>query len=102
MRVLDMEHYDKFDGDYVCWVCVQDISDEFIQKAKEIDGENYLPTCFGICVGKDEDGWYVCQDAPGCELYYIDNDGEKHWMEYVLSEAEEENAIEFCKFYVAR
>ena len=100
MKVLEMEHYDDFDDDYVFWVCVQDIPAKFIQEAKQIDKENYLPTCFGICVCKDEDGWGVCQDSPGCELYYIDNNGYKHWMEYLLSDVEKENAVEYCKTYI--
>jgi hypothetical protein len=35
-------------------------------------------------------------------LFYIDNDGEKHWMPYVLTEDEEKEAIEFCKKYLGR
>ena len=100
MKVLEMEHYDIFDDEYVCWVAVQDIPDKFIQKAKRIDKENYLPTCFGICVCKSENEWLVCQDSPGCELYYVDNNGDKHWMKYLLSDIEEEHVIEFCKTYV--
>ena len=101
MKVLEMEHYDKFDGEYVCWVIVQNIPAKFVQEAKRIDKKNYSPTCFGICVGKDECGWYICQDAPGCELYYVDNNGDKNWMDYVLSHAEEISAIEYCKKYVS-
>ena len=100
MKVLEMEHYDEFDEEYVCWVSVQDIPDEFIQKAKRIDKEDYLEDCFGICVVKGEDGWCVCQDSPECELYYIDNLGEKHWMEYLLSDSEKESAIKYCQAYV--
>lgn len=100
MKVLTMEHYDVFDDEYICWVCVQDVPRKFIKEAKRIDKENYLEDCFGICVGKDEDGWYVCQDAQECELYYIDNNGDKHWMAYLLSESEKESAIEYCENYV--
>lgn len=101
MKVLEMEHYDVFDDDeYICWVCVQDIPDKFIQEAKRIDKENYLEDCFGICIGKIEGDWYVCQDFYGCELYYIDNNGKKHWMEYLLSDTESENVIEYCKDYI--
>jgi hypothetical protein len=97
-----MEHYDEFDSAVVCWLEVEDVSDYLKCLGKEIDRENYLESCFGICVGCDEDGWYVCQDAPSCELFYIDNDGEKHWMPYVLTEDEEKEAIEFCKKYLGR
>lgn len=97
-----MEHYDEFDSAVVCWLEVKDVSDDFKQLAKQIDRENYSEDCFGICVGCDEDGWYICQDAPSCELFYIDNNGEKHWMDYVLTEEENREAIEFCKKELGR
>ena len=102
MKIKVMEHCDEFDSAVVCWLDVEDVQDNFKQLAKQIDGENYLEDCFGICVGRDEDGWYVCQDAPGCELFYIDNDGEKHWMSYMLTEDENSEAIKFCKEYIGR
>ena len=97
MKIKAMEHYDEFDSAVVCWLEVDGVPNSFKYLAKQIDGENYLESCFGICVVLDEDGWYVCQDAPSCELFYIDNDGEKHWMSYVLTENENKEAIEFCK-----
>ena len=97
MKIKTMEHYDEFDSSVVCWLEVEDVSCHFKLLAQQIDKENYLESCFGICVGCDEEGWYVCQDAPGCELFYIDNDGEKHWMPYVLTEDENTEAIKFCK-----
>ena len=101
VKIKSMEHCDKFcDNEYVCYVTVENIPNEFMDQAKEIDKENYTSDCFGIWVGNDEDGWFVGQDSPGCELYYIDNDGEKHWMEYVLSDDEEELAIKYCKEYI--
>ena len=100
MKVLEMEHYDRFDDEYVCWVCVQDIPDEFVQKAKRIDKDNYLDDCFGVCVGKDENEWYVCEDEPSFELYYVDNNGEKHWMGYSLTDIEKESVIKYCQNYV--
>lgn len=102
MKIKTMEHYDEFDEDVVCWLEVEDVQDNFKQLAREIDKENYLESCFGICVGYDEDGWYVCQDAPSCELYYIDNNGDKHWMPYILTEVENKEAIEFCKKELGR
>jgi hypothetical protein len=33
-------------------------------------------------------------------LFYVDNDGDKHWMNYKLTELEEIGAIEFCKKYI--
>lgn len=102
MKIKTMEHCDEFDGAVVCWLEVEDVQDSFKQLAKQIDKENYLEDCFGICVGCDEDGWYVCQDEPSCELFYIDVDGDKHWMSYVLTEDENAEAIKFCKEYLGR
>lgn len=99
MKVRQIEHYDEFDADIICWLNVEDVPDYFKFLAKNIDGEAYLESCFGICVGKDEDGWYVCEDKPSCMLFYIDNDGDKHWMPYALTDEEEKQAIEFCKNY---
>jgi hypothetical protein len=102
MKIKAIEHYDDFDLTVVCWLGVEDVPDAFKNLGKQIDGDNYLDSCFGICVGCDEDGWYVCQDEPYCELFYIDNDGDKHWMSYMLTEDENKEAIEFCKEYFGR
>ena len=102
MKIKEIEHYDEFDSVIVCWFTVSDVPDYFKRLGKQIDGENYLNSCFGICVGYDENGWYICQDSPKCELFYIDNDGEKHWMSYVLTEDEATEAIKICKEYFGR
>ena len=102
MKIEIMEHYDEFDGAVVCWLEVEEVEDYFKCLAKQIDGENYSEDCFGICVGCDEDGWYVCQDSPSCELFYVDNNGDKHWMDYVLTDDENTEAIKFCKEYLGR
>ena len=101
IKVREMEQCDKFDeNEYCCWVQVTDVPDNFVQEAKEIDGEWYSNTCFGICVTCSDGEWYVCQDNIGCELYYIDFLGNTIWFNYILSDAEKESAIEYCKNYV--
>lgn len=101
MKVKQMEHWDEFyPEECICWLEVEDVDEEFKSLAKQIDGEVYLESCFEICVGHDEDGWYVCQDLPGCELFYIDDNGFKNWMPYMLTDAERTEAIEYCKNYL--
>lgn len=101
MKIGTIEHIDDFGlNEHVCWCEVEDVPSEFIAQAKAIDGENFLESCFGICVGCDEDDWYVCQDNFYCELYYVDNNGEKHWMEYLLSDEQRQASIGFCKSYI--
>ena len=100
MKIKQMEHWDEFyPEECICWLEVEDVLTKFCKAAKRIDGNNYSESCFGICVGKDEGGWYVCQDKPGCELYYVDNNGNKNWMSYMLTDIERTEVIEFCKNY---
>ena len=101
MKIKNIEHVDQFGmKEYVCWAEVTDVPAKFIEEAKAIDGENYSKGCFGICVGRDEAGWFITQDEIDSELYYVDNDGDKHWMDYKLTELEEVEAIEVCKRYI--
>lgn len=103
MKVNEAISIDNFDGDYVCWMEVIDVPLIFIKQAKRIDGENYSSSCFGICVTKHNDNkniWNVISEDPIGQLFYVDNLGDKHWMDYKLTEEEENQAIEFCKNYI--
>lgn len=103
MKIKGMEHVDNFGLlENTCWLAVDDVPECFIKEAKKIDGENYSENCFGICVIQTEDGWFVCEDSPNCELFYIDNDGDKHWMEYSLTNDEANIAIDYCISYIWR
>lgn len=92
---------DKFDENYICWMEVMNIPEQFKTEAKQIDGEYYDSTCFGICVVKDtddEDIWNVITESHVGELFYTDNLGNQHWMKYNLTEKKQ--AIDFCKNYI--
>lgn len=98
MNIKEIEHMDNFgEGEYVFWLEVKDVPEKFIEKAKRIDKENFLEDCFGICITCSENEWNVCQGDIDCELYYIDNNGDKNWMEYILTEEERTDAIKICK-----
>ena len=97
MKVRCIEHVDDFnEKEHIFWLEVDDVPKEFIEQAKVIDGDEFLETCFGICVICNGDEWCICQDNLDCELFYIDNDGEKHWMKYKLTASEAHDAIEYC------
>lgn len=62
-------------------------------EAKEIDGENYNAACFGMCIHYDwaEEEFAVVTDTDHtnggqCNLYYVDNDGGKHWFKAEMPE----------------
>lgn len=98
MRVKCIEHTDDFSqSEHIFWLEVEDVLNEFIEQAKEIDGENFLISCFGICVICTEDEWVICEELLGHQLFYIDNNGEKNWMPYKLTLEEECDAINYCK-----
>lgn len=98
MKIKFIEHMDEFgQNERTFWLEVEDIPSEIIEQAKAIDGENFSVSCFGICVIQTGNDWFVCVDEPRKELFYIDNDGDKHWLQYEVSAEEEHDAIEYCK-----
>ena len=70
------------------WVICSDLPQKYIDEAKEIDGDSYLESCFGLIatygyIGapteEAEKEWFVDFDAP----FYVDNDGK---VQYGLEE----------------
>lgn len=97
MKVKCIEHVDHFgENEHVFWLEIDNVPKEFLDKAKEIDKEEFLESCFGICVICTDAGWSVCEDKPKHQLFYIDNNGDKHWMPYELTVEEEHDAIAYC------
>lgn len=101
MKVKCIEHMDEFgQNERTFWLEVEDVPKEFVEEAMAIDGDNFMMSCFGICVIQTDNDWFVCMDEPGRELFYVDNDGDKHWLQYKTSTEEEHNAIEYCMNYI--
>lgn len=97
MKIKRLEHYDKFDtNEYIFWLCIKNVPRKFVKQAKVIDGKNYNKDCFGVCVVYDGE-WSVCIDNLNSELYYIDNNGNKHWLKYILNFKERNLVISFCQ-----
>lgn len=96
----NFEHTDDFDGDKVFWIQIHEfgIPEDIKDAAKSIDEENYINDGYGVCVNYNADAneFHVVEDAPGCELYYVDNNGDKHWFKYSLSEMETYMIISKC------
>ena len=91
-----VEHYDNFGDSVIFWCIAGDVPKKYIDKAVHIDKENYSSDCFGACVIFDAEGFHMCQDLIDCELYYVDNDGEKHWMNKVFTDKEAKTFFEGC------
>jgi len=99
MKFKQIENIDDFGGDKVFTLGVSDVDNKFIQIAKEEDGEDYDENCFGVWVNYDSDKneYYICEDSVDSNLFYVNNDGDKIWMPYILSDEETNEMIDACK-----
>lgn len=94
MKLKQVEHYDVFGDEITFWLEVSDMTQAIQDKAREIDGENFSPDCFGICVGYEAESGEFSLSTDGrdwtgaaCNVYYIDNDGDKHWFHADMTQA---------------
>ena len=92
MKFDQIEHYDHFDTETIFWADISDMPEVLQGKAREIDGAEFNPSCFGVCViydwAKKEFDMIVDVDpstGKHCNVYYIDTDGEKHWFKAELA-----------------
>lgn len=108
MKFDGIEHCDLFDDESIFWTELSDAPMSIQNIAKEIDGENYDPRCFGMCICQDIDSkqFEVVQDidiSTGItkNIFYIDNDGEKHWLHAELSKEFINQAFAACGRMIA-
>ena len=99
LKVKEVENIDDLYDEKVLSLSVGNVPERFIREAKEIDGENYSSDCFGVWVNYDiETGeLVVIEDRKGSQLYYVDNQGGKHWLDYLLTEQETAMVTEICR-----
>lgn len=90
MGFEDLEHFDKFDDAEIYWAGVSGIPERFVEEAKRIDGADYSVKCFGVCIQRDKKTgkFDVIEDRPGYGIYYVDDLGYKHWLDYRPTEQE--------------
>lgn len=99
LKAVTMEHMDDFDDVKVISMVVGDVPENFIMEAKEIDKENFSEECFGVWVNyeKETGEFAVITDHEDSQLYYVDNSGDKHWLDYLLSEQEVKAVTDACR-----
>jgi len=99
LKVKEVENIDDLDDVKVLSLVVGNVPKRFIREAKEIDGRNYSSDCFGIWVNYEvETGeLVVITDQERSQLYYVDNLGDKHWLDYLLTEQETAMVTEICR-----
>ena len=102
MEYSGIEHLDHFEDETICWVELSDPPTELRNKAVLIDGDNYIESCFGVCVAFDAKTrkFDLVVDMDGDEaltVYYLDNDGDKHWFAYDLPENLKKRIFSECQ-----
>lgn len=104
LLITGMGQIDHFEDESIFWVCVTDVAVHIQNKAREIDGEFYSPNCFEICVCRDKSTSELSivteeDSATGekCNLYYVDNDGNRHWFYEDLPEQLSKRLFSECE-----
>ena len=98
MKIEEIDNCDDLDDIKVFATLVTDVPSKYVAQAKKIDGKYYKEDCFGIEISyhADEDK-YVISSEYDKQLYYVDFNGNWHWLDYTFTQAEKDAAIELCK-----
>lgn len=105
MEFKRIEHYDIFEGDVVIfWADISNPPQTIQAIAREIDGPNFSPDHFGVCVNYsfEEKDFYVVTDtgmSPEDQrnIFYIDQDGDKHWFKTDIPQGLFNQIVGECK-----
>ncbi len=109
MKAEQVEHYDIFEDDVIIfWVDLSGAPQAMQAEARQIDGEHFDPSCFGVCVNYDfkQHQFYIVVDTEASavhpsNVYYIDHTGDKHWFTAELPRTFIEQAFLACVHAVA-
>ena len=77
---------DVFTNETRFWVAISNLPEKIQKEAQEIDGENYNPKRFGLCVvfNKEPHKYHLMEresaEGPAFNAFYTDRDGVKHWF----------------------
>ena len=102
MKFYSIDACDQFSDVTIFWVTLTNLPDEIRNRAMLIDGENFSETCFGVWVSFDEETkkfeivWEMDRNEV-CTVYYIDNDGEKHWFACEIPEKVTKRIFSECQ-----
>ncbi len=88
---------DKAKGIVSFAMIMKNMPNAIVKKAKAIDGENYAPDCFGFrYTYNTRTKTYTLEKNNGRSVYYLDNDGEMHYMDYEVPKNITSSATSKC------
>ena len=104
MKFNTIDHYDHFENETIYLLEISDIPENIQEKARAIEGEEYDPGCFGLCVfyntATKTQGIVTDTDLYTDEkqnIFYVDHCGNKHWFNAALTEEFTRQTFEACK-----
>lgn len=103
MKFNKIDHYDHFETETIFLAEISDLPEDIQEQARAIDGEEYDPECFGLCVyynmATKTQGIVTETDLYTDEkqnIFYVDRCGDKHWLNTVLTEEFTRQIFEAC------
>lgn len=97
--IAGIDEHKKIDktGEVKFLMKLKNLPKKFVNLAKKIDGENYEPDCFGFeysyNIGSKT---FTVNKKNGYALYYLDEEGDRHYMDYEIPQNIETVAVKKC------
>lgn len=98
---MDRYVFDKSKKKIQFWMMIRNLPNKLVREAKRIDGKNYTSECFGFCyefcIGTKR--YKVRTEVvkgSEKEIFYIDQNGQRHWMNFELPNNVIRNAKAQC------
>ena len=93
MKFEMVDGVDHFEDETQFWVFISDVPEHFRAEGRKIDGENYDDSAFGMGAYYDvpTNRFELMTERPSntselCNIFYVDNDGERHWFRAEIPE----------------
>lgn len=94
---IDNCETDQLHGIIRFFMKMRNLPSTIVEKAKQIDGENFEPDCFGFCFSYHlQTNTYTILKKNGKAVYYLDENGDLHYMDYEIPDKIKTSAISKC------
>lgn len=96
IRIIEARR-DKEHNTVIFEMALDNMPEKYVKEAKEIDGDAYSDMCFAFQFRyRISANRYFINVVGGKEAYYIDENGNKHYMDYKISNKLTNSAIDQC------
>lgn len=96
LRIIETRR-DKRLNAIIFEMAMDNMPEKYVEQAKKIDGEAYAEECFAFqfrfSIGTNR---FFVNEVGGKEAYYIDENGDKHYLDYKIPQNLTNIAIDQC------